>query len=135
MRREAPIFLKNQFRCFSHLIDTVGLMVLAVRRKRCMPVKTPGTIFDVLQILAPVPYVYRARSPTDNQGFHIPSHITGSIEQRNTSHYWYPNAPPPTSKRIQASLLLEGLLGSDLRRVATLPLSLFIQYTSARQHQ
>lgn len=32
-------FRKNQFRCFSHLIDTVGLMVLAVRRKRCMSVK------------------------------------------------------------------------------------------------
>lgn len=42
MRREAPIFLKNQFRCFSHLIDIVGLMVLAVRRKRCMSVKTPA---------------------------------------------------------------------------------------------
>lgn len=49
--------------------------------------------------------------------------IIGSIEQRNTSHYWYPKAPPPTPKRIQASLLLEGLLGSDLGRVATLPLS------------
>lgn len=60
--------------------------------------------------------------------------IIGSIEQRNTSHYWYPKAPPPTPKRIQASLLLEGLLGSDLGRVATLPLSLFVTCSSARQH-
>lgn len=133
MRREAPILLKYQFRCFSHLIDNVGLKVLAVRRKRCMSVKTPAQSLMSCTYW-PVPYVYRARSPTDNQKFHVPSHITGSIEQRNTSHYWYPNAPPPTPKRIQASLLLEGLLGSDLRRVATLPLSLFIQYSSARQH-